>query len=297
MSFQQIQNDCYYYHSSVNIGYVKSGSYGMLIDAGLDKSSIKKVLKELESHELPLTHLFITHAHSDHYGGAKYIQDQYSVHTIAPVLEEAILRYPSIEPLYLFGGNDPIDELQNKFLQGPPVRIDEVITETTFQFGDKTCDTFLLPGHSYHQLALRVDGILFAADSYFSEETLKKHKIPFLTDAHLALRSLERLATIDCEIAVPGHGEQEEDPSSTISANISCHKEIMEWIHEYVVNHELISHEQLVSEVCNHYKVKASQLSQWLLYRTAVSGYLVGLLKEGKLEQSIEDNRWVFKSR
>ncbi|KHE72060.1 MBL fold metallo-hydrolase, partial [Halobacillus sp. BBL2006] len=69
MSFQQLNASCYYYQSSVNIGYVHSGDTGLLIDAGIDKSSIKKVLKELNKKELPLTHLFITHAHSDHYGG------------------------------------------------------------------------------------------------------------------------------------------------------------------------------------------------------------------------------------
>lgn len=297
MSFQHIQNGCYYFKSSVNIGYIQAGDYGMLIDAGLDRSTIKKVLKELDKRELPLTHLFVSHAHADHYGGAAYIQEQREIYTIAPSFEESILRNPRLEPLYLFGGNDPLNELTNKFLQGPSMRVDEVVTEGTFLLGEKTCTLYLLPGHSYHQLALKVDGVLYAADSYFGLETLKKHKIPFITEAQSTLGSLERLLSIECEGAVPGHGEFEQDPSDTIQANISCHLEILEWMYEHISScPKGISHEQMVSNACRYYEVHTPNLSQWLLYRTAITGYLIGLIKHQKVDHSIEDGRWVLKA-
>ncbi|MBH0228817.1 MBL fold metallo-hydrolase [Halobacillus yeomjeoni] len=295
MSFKKIKENCYYYHSSVNIGYIQEGENGLLIDAGIDRSAVKKVLRELESRELPLTHLFITHAHADHYGGASYIQDSYSVHTMAPPFEEAILRNPMLEPLYLFGGNDPVEELDNKFLRGEAIHIDEVIEEGKVSIGSMEAEVFVLPGHSYQQAALMINGILYAGDSYFSNETLTKHKIPFITDVAKTLNSLNRLLSMDYEGAVPGHGVFESDPTETINQNITYHTSLMDWLEDYLSNYsEGVSHEQVVSDMCQAYNVQASGLGHWLLYRTAVTAYLLGLKKDQHVYDKIADFRWTF---
>ncbi|ARI77996.1 MBL fold metallo-hydrolase [Halobacillus mangrovi] len=296
MSFQQLNATCYYFQSSVNIGYVQSGTTGLLIDAGIDKSSIKKVLKELKDRELPLTHLFITHAHADHYGGAAYIQENYEVYTYAPTFEEAILRNPKLEPLYLFGGNDPVQELRNKFLEGESIRIDEVISEGSLQAGEIEGEILLFPGHSYHQLALKVNGILYAADSYFGEDALRKHIIPYITDTDLTIKSLEKLLSIEIEGAVPGHGPFEENPSKTIQQNIDVHARLLDWLENYIIQNEGVSHESVVAAMCDHYEVNTPQLSQWLLYRTAVTAYLIALKKDQRIQDDIAGHRWVFHS-
>ncbi|UOQ43408.1 MBL fold metallo-hydrolase [Halobacillus salinarum] len=295
MSFQKINEHCYVYYGTVNIGYITKGDTGMLIDAGIDQSSIKKVLKELRSRELPLTHLFITHAHTDHYGGAAYLQEQFPLHTIAPVFEEAILANPSIEPLYLFGGNDPLPELNNKFLQGRPVRIDEVVSEEKIEAGNLSFEALLLPGHSYHQLAVRYQKILFAADAYFGVKVLRKHKIPYVTDVQSAKNSLKRLQSLECEGAVPGHGKYEEDFKSTVQANLDYHDQLLAWLHMYITEQQGgATHEQIVAAMCTAFEVKADQLSQWLLYRTAVTAYVLALLQENVITDQIDQFHWVF---
>ncbi|CDQ21000.1 Glyoxylase, beta-lactamase superfamily II [Halobacillus karajensis] len=294
MSFHQLNESCYYYHSSVNIGYVNKGTTGLLIDSGIDSSSVKKVLKELKKRELPLTHLFITHAHADHYGGASFLQEHFDVYTVAPVFEEAILRNPTLEPLYLFGGNDPLPELHNKFLEGPRVRIDKVVDEGEISFESILATAIHLPGHSYHQLALKIDGILYAADSYFSEETLKKHRIPFLTDVSMTLDSLDQLLTLTYRGSVPGHGIFEENPKVTIQKNIDYHEQLSAWLHQYLVEAGTVSQETVIAAMCKHYGIQSPPLSQWLLFRTAVTAYLLGLKKAGLLEDRIIHYKWCF---
>ncbi|HEX7063769.1 MAG TPA: MBL fold metallo-hydrolase, partial [Bacillales bacterium] len=83
MDLQKISGNCYYFHGAVNIGYVRKGDKGLLIDSGIDKSTANKVLRQLREHELPVTHLFITHAHSDHFGGAAQLQKKTGVYTLA----------------------------------------------------------------------------------------------------------------------------------------------------------------------------------------------------------------------
>ncbi|WP_235988800.1 MBL fold metallo-hydrolase [Aquibacillus kalidii] len=298
LDFIELNTTCFYFKGAVNIGYIHHERQGMLIDAGIDKSTMKKVIKRLKQQALPITHLFITHAHSDHFGGAHYLQEQYDIHTIAPELEEAIMRYPQLEPLYLFGGNVPLPSLHNKFLEGNPIKIDQVISEGVYEIGSFGMETYYLPGHSYHQLAIKVDGILYAADVYFGLEQLAKHKIPFLTDAQLTLESLESIKLIKCDGAVPGHGEFEENFWKTVDGNIAYHHQLLTWVKKYMDSHHGgVTHEMIVADMCSAYEVNTSKLSQWLLFRTTVTGYLLALVKQNVLDHAILENKWTFFSK
>ncbi len=298
VKFKQINETCYYFDAPVNIGYVLQHDKGMLIDAGIDDSVMRKVLRKLAEKELPLTHLFITHAHADHYGGAHFLQKRQDVHTIAPSLEEAILRYPQLEPLYLFGGNDPLSELHNKFLEGKPVRIDEVMEEGIHVAEGFQFKTYRMPGHSYHQLALESGQILFAGDSYFGESELHKHKIPYITDTGETIDSLHKLLAIDCEGAVPGHGTYETNFKNTVRANIAYHENLLELVYEQICAEENgISQETIVAVMCAYFEINPPALSQWLLYRTAVTAYLTCLIKKGAIDHAIEAGKWIFRKK
>jgi glyoxylase-like metal-dependent hydrolase (beta-lactamase superfamily II) len=294
MEFKKINETCYYFESAANIGYVNHGEEGLLIDAGLDKSSIKKVLRKLKEESLPLTHLFITHAHADHYGGAHILKEN-GVKIIAPKFEKVILENPMLEPLYLFGGNDPLPELRNKFLEGTAIQVDEVVDEGDFQFDSFAFRTIHLPGHSYFQLGILIDNIFYAGDAYFSEKQLHKHKIPYITDADLTIHSLRKVKEIDAKGAICGHGIYEENFQKTIDQNIHYHEKLLLAIKEYIQAFPKgVSHEEIISHFCSHYEVPVQELSQYLLYKTAVTAYLIGLVKRQDIEYKIENYRWIF---
>ncbi|MGP1906691.1 MBL fold metallo-hydrolase [Metabacillus sp. JX24] len=296
MKFMQLSETCYYFESPVNIGYIKSGESGMLIDAGLDRQAAKKVISHLKKNALPLTHLFITHAHADHYGGASYIQEQLTVHTFASKEEAAILRNPVLKPIYLFHGAMPLPELRNKFLEGPPIVVDEEVTEGNFRFGDRSFECIALPGHSLMQMGVLSDGILYAADSYFGAEQLKKHKIPYIIDAEDTLHSLHRLLELDAAGAVPGHGTFEESFQDTVKVNISYHLNVLESLVKKLTPSG-IPFDEVIQSMCEKYDVAAEKLSSWLLYRTAITAYLTKLMKEEKAELEIRDAKLFVRSK
>ncbi|USK34864.1 MBL fold metallo-hydrolase [Bacillus sp. F19] len=291
----KLTEKCFYFQGAVNIGYIMSGNYGMLIDAGLDPQTAKKVCRQLSAQGFPLSHLFITHAHADHYGGAAYIQENHSVHTYASKEEAAILTNPILEPLYLFQGNKPLPELRNKFLEGAPIIIDEEVTEGKHQFGDVLFECMALPGHSLMQLGVMVDGILFAADAYFGAEQIKKHKIPYIIDAEDTLKSLEKLLTIECLGAVPGHGNYEEAFQETVKLNIEYHHHVLSVLLD-ILSSRPHTHEQVIQKMCRHFGVNPSSLSSWLLFRTAIMAYATKLIKDQKAEMVIEDAILYLKS-
>ncbi|TXC90708.1 MBL fold metallo-hydrolase [Metabacillus litoralis] len=299
MILNSINDCCYYFQGAVNIGYVRSGENGLLIDAGIDKATIKKVLKLLKENELPVTHLFITHAHADHYGGAAYLQKTENIYTFAPAIESAILRNPILEPLYLFQGNMPLPEMRNKFLEGEPIDVDEEVAEGYLMFGEKEIKCIALPGHSINQFGLIIDEVLYAADAYFSEEQLHKHKIPFIIDAKSTLKTLKLIKRMNCVGALPGHGQYETSFQETVEANITYHLEILDSIQSMIDERkeEGISHENLVSLVCEKWSVELKNISMWMLFRTAITSYATYLVAEGKIELFLSDNKLRIKSK
>src|SRR5690625_6125610 len=95
-----------------------------------------------------------------------------------------------------------------------------------------------------------------------SEEQLHKHKIPYLTDADATLQSLTDLLSITCQGAVPGHGKYEEDFKATVQLNIQYHEELLEWAKREIHSHvKGITHEQLVTTMCNYLDRKSTRLN------------------------------------
>ncbi|WP_078381364.1 MBL fold metallo-hydrolase [Sutcliffiella halmapala] len=294
MELKKITEKVSYFHGSVNIGYLRlSSEEGMLIDAGLDDQAMKKVIKQLKEQSLPISHLFITHAHADHYGGAAYLQEKQDVYTFAPEFEAAILQNPMIEPLYLFHGVHPIAEWRNKFLEGKPVRIDSVLQkEGVVRIGNTVFQTIALPGHSYNQFGVIFDDILFATDGYFGIEALEKHGIPFIVDAAQTIETLEKLTKLPCKGAVPGHGSYEEAYVQTVEKNLDVHKEIEHFIHEQVkANPDGIALEKLVTIACLSKGIQIKNAPSFMLFRTAVTAYLTKLMKQNQVCFVVEQNQ------
>lgn len=296
MKCQQINETCFYFHSPVNVGYIKKGDSGLLIDAGIDSSAIKKVLRQLDENGWPLTHLFITHAHADHYGGAAYIQQHYPVKTYAPEIEADVMRYPKWEPLYLFQGTAPPDLLRNKFLEAPAAVCDECVKKGPITFGAIEAECIPLPGHSENQMGLKVEGVLYASDAYLGQDELDKHQIPFQIDTGRTLDTLKNLMDMDVTGMVPGHGVYEMDVKDTLQKNIEKNEEVSKHLYDIIAGApEGLSHEEVIRRICNKYHVTLKNVGMWVLYRTAISAHLVELERHEKILFEIrEQTLWLI---
>jgi glyoxylase-like metal-dependent hydrolase (beta-lactamase superfamily II) len=274
MELIKLTESCYYVKGAVNIGYITKGNKGMLIDAGIDKATSKKVKKILEENELPLTHLFITHAHADHYGGAHNLQNDINITTIAPPFEEAVMKYPNMHPMLMNLGNENVKELKNKFLQGNAIKVDKICTKGVNTIDGLTFTALHFPGHSHFQMGILFDNILYAADSYFGSDALRKHKIPFIVDAEQTLNTLQKLTEITCDGAVPGHGSFEENFHDTVKINIQLHNEIYESIIQ-LLKEKKLTMEELLCEVCLRWKIPIETYMSYALYRTSINAYVI----------------------
>ncbi|WP_026674585.1 MBL fold metallo-hydrolase [Alkalihalobacterium bogoriense] len=291
MKCNQLSDSCFYFQGSVNIGYVKNETGGLLIDSGLDDAAAKKVMKVIKENEWPLTDLFITHAHADHYGGAHFLQKHYEIHTYAPHFEEAIMTYPKLEPLYLFQGNEPPQEMRNKFLEGKPIQIDTKVKPGKQKLGAFHVELHSVPGHSYNMMALEIDSILYATDAYFDEASLQKHNIPFIVQYEETVRSLRYLLTLKVKGAVPGHGIYEPTFTETVKNNIEYHQNVKEDLFQWIIKQkEPIPFETLISSFCSKRDINIQNFTSWALFRTGVTAYVQALVSEQKVEYVFQNN-------
>ncbi|WP_335869922.1 MBL fold metallo-hydrolase [Bacillus sp. 2205SS5-2] len=291
MKFIQLTQNVYYFHSAVNIGYITKDGKGLLIDTGIDSSAIKKVIKQLSEQNLPLDFALITHAHADHMGGAKFLKQLRDVELYAPDFERAIMENTLLEPIYLWNGAEPLEELKNKFLLAPSVRLDASIPVEDFvNIGPFTLKTHFLPGHSYGQVGISYENILFAADAFFGQDVLHKHKIPFIVSVKNTMNSLHKLMKTNFDGAVPGHGLFEENYIETVSKNLALHESILTEISEHIQEKQGVSFQALQQYILSKKKIEVPHLTSWLLFRTSVTAYVTHLVDKGRFQLTIQQN-------
>ncbi|MCJ8006024.1 MBL fold metallo-hydrolase [Lederbergia wuyishanensis] len=288
----KISDSCFYIKGHVNIGYITKNEEGLLIDCGLDKGAAKKIIKILKEHNLPLNYCIITHGHVDHYGGAAQLQKELEIELYSTKLESSFVTNPILEPIYLWNGAMPIKELRNKFLEGEAASIAGFLHEGIQKIGPFLFEVLPFPGHSYGQIGVLIDEILFAADSYFGIDVLKKHKVPFIVDAKETLETLKKILNYSFQGALPGHGDYETDIRETIYANIECHENILKFLSSSFQGQENgISMEDLQSLFFNQFELYPANIGSWLLYRTSFTAYISTLIERGNITISINENK------
>lgn len=208
MELVSLTESAYHLRGGSNAGLIVQDGRAVLVDAGLDRDTAKKILRHIETLKLKLAAVVITHAHADHFGGAATVRARTGVPVFAPRLESAIVENPILEPLYLSSGAMPPAELRHKFTLAEACPVDGFL-----EAGEQIiCDVHLriipAPGHAPNQMMVAGGSACFAADALFAPEVLHKHGIPFYVDIDQALATLAMLPGLDGQYAafVPGHG-------------------------------------------------------------------------------------------
>jgi glyoxylase-like metal-dependent hydrolase (beta-lactamase superfamily II) len=295
MELKKIKDQFYYIPNVVNIGCIVQGKEVILIDTGLEDAVGKKIVNLLDKEGLVVKAVINTHSHADHFGGNAYIKEKTGAVIYAPAIEEAAIKYPYFEPMYLFSGAHPVKELQNKFLMGKPSPVDHVIgrEEETLDILGVTVKVRSLPGHSMNQIGIEIDDVLFCGDVFVAEEVLKKHKIPFNMDIQKHRETLHWLKDTSYEWYIPSHSGPIQDVKEVVEINLQVLDEIDQCIESLLGEPQTT--EEIVQNVCDAYEIQCSNLGQYYLFHTAIMAHISTLSDQKKIRSQIENNRvyWV----
>lgn len=289
-----LAENIYYLPNVINVGVVALGDgRALLIDSGQDADYGKAIRKACDALKLKPIAVINTHAHADHFGGNDYLVRNCGVAVYAPPFEEAIMRYPELEPTYLFNGAYPIGELQNKWLMAKASPIDQVIDKGDLEIGNWSLEIKRLPGHSRAQIGVLANGVLFCGDAVIGEATLEKYKVPF--GAHIAqqIESIRALQQMQAEKVVCAHGEPVSDVSAVAEANLAAIERACHAVHEAIQSPADVS--TVVARVAKLLGVQNHNFSQFVLFQSIITAYLAYLqsLGQAKLELCDSSALWV----
>lgn len=239
-----LRNNTYYISMPTNVGiYCINEEEVILIDTGIDEKSGRRILSFLEKENWRIKAIILTHAHTDHAGGCKFLTEETGCRAYATEAERIFVEEAHLEPAIVYGAY-PCKDFRVRFMNTTPCKVSP-ISELELPKG---MEIFPLPGHFAQMIGVKTpDDVYFVADSVIAEETLEKSHISYIFDLESHLETLERIKELQGKLCVPSHALPTEDIAKLANVNIENIHKVNELLLEML--REPLSLEDLVVKV------------------------------------------------
>jgi metallo-beta-lactamase class B len=142
----QVMDDLYFLGNYWTSSWAVKTSKGIVIIDALDNSDeaqqyIEAGLRKLKLDPADIKYVIVSHAHGDHYGGAKYLKDKYNPRIVMSEIDWKVFEDPGFDPkrIPMFGD--------------PPKRDMAVKDGDTIKLGNATFKLYVTPGHTLGTLS------------------------------------------------------------------------------------------------------------------------------------------------
>jgi glyoxylase-like metal-dependent hydrolase (beta-lactamase superfamily II) len=183
-----------------NPGFVVTSEGVVMIDTPQMPTDAMKWGEEIAKHG-PVRYIIITEPHGDHFTGIHFFKGTVVAHAgtreaiVASSVEQLRERFHDTAPEKL--------PLPYGFIfHSPDITLND---RATIHLGEHTFQLINHPGHTPYQVAVYIpeESVVFTSDNIFCRVQAYLHQaIPYEW-----IESLDRLAEIDADYLIPGHGE------------------------------------------------------------------------------------------
>jgi glyoxylase-like metal-dependent hydrolase (beta-lactamase superfamily II) len=259
----------------------------------LNDTNAKKALKTVrEEGGGEVVAILTTHAHADHFGGNATVVKRTGARVYAPAIDEAVLRYPLLQPALLFGGADPLDTLRTNFLLADASPVNEVMAPGTLTVAGLEVEVISLAGHSPNQVGILVDGVFYCADVVLPESILAKYRIPYLFSLSDHLQALDRALATPFDTAVAGHGPILASRAE-LSALVDANRGLIEAVIDRTIGFagEGSTAEEIQARLLRHFDAPVADAPGFYLLQPTIFAFLAHLQRVGRVSHEVRDGR------
>ncbi len=288
----ELGNGVYYLPGAVNMALaVGADNEAIVIDTGGDKDAGRRVKRACEALSVTPVAILNTHAHADHYGGNDFLVRNFGLPVYAPPFEASIIENPYLEPVYLFNGAKPPQELMSKWLMAKPVKVTHLLGPGRLELAGLTLEIYDTSGHAHTHHAVKIGDVLVAADAVFGMSVLDKYRLPFGQDIGAQQKSAARVAELGARVVLPGHGDPTEAVGVLVEENLEAFARAADAVAAACTG---IGTEGVLKAAADTLGLEMQDLPRYYLNLCVVSAYLSYLRETGRVEVGLEHNelRW-----
>jgi glyoxylase-like metal-dependent hydrolase (beta-lactamase superfamily II) len=182
---------------TVNV-YLVQAEEPVLVDAGTPRIG-RKIVDELRAAGVEPALIVLTHSHFDHAGGAACVREATGAPICAPAAERPLLA----------------GEVHNRFMARAGARVVNLGRRVVMPAVDRWLEpgevvggleVVATPGHTPGHASYRLGTTIVGGDAFMTGERFREAVPVFVADRAEARRSIEKLAGLDLDLAVSGHG-------------------------------------------------------------------------------------------
>ena len=284
-----LAGNTYCFTMPTNVGiYLNDDNSVFLIDTGINDKSAQKILAALDEKGWSVKAVLLTHAHTDHAGGCRYITEHTGCKAYATEAERIFVEYPDLEPAMVFG-SFPCCDFRTKVMNTPACKVED-IREIELPAG---FEIFHLPGHFADMIGFRTpDDVYFTADGVISPKTLERSPMSYIFDVERQFETLEKIKSLDGKLCVPSHDAPTRNIALLAQKNIEALHKVNEDILEFLQTPQ-------TAEVLAQMFADKWNLPQEFMYHvmtsSGVKAHLTYLRHKGRVEYFFEGAKMLWK--